>query len=171
MSGAALLGIVVAVIIAVPFAVKLWYADLTPDDEGAADRLYHGEARVSYRFSTRLPYSLAGTASGFLPVEIRVRSVRLGASRGFFRWVAASLGLYHRLDASRFEATREWIRRPPNSLVRRAGEGVVLRGTNQRGRYSEFALIPRDGDVATLVSALQRAGARHGHPGGPSPTV
>jgi hypothetical protein len=171
MSGPALLGIVVAAIILVPFALKLWYADLSSDDGRPRDRLYDGEARLGYRISRRLPYSLAGTTSGFLPVEIRGSTVRLGASTGILRWGAASLGLYHRLDASQFEAVREWIARPPNSLVRRSGEAVLLRGMNHRGRYVEFTLMPRDGDVPRLITALERAGARAHRPDGTAPTI
>jgi hypothetical protein len=159
--------IAVLAIVVTPFATSLWNADFS-NDEVTIAKSYEGEARVGHRSSTQVGFSPLMAGSGFRPLEIRGGFVRIGTSSGIDRLVEASLGLTHRLEASRFEVAREWIDRPFLSFVRPSGEGIVLRGTNHRGRHQEFTLLPRDGDIERLFNALERAGARAGTPGGSS---
>jgi hypothetical protein len=169
MSGPGLLGIFVAAILVSVALRNLWNADLSPDDE-LAESSYKASVRVTRRFSPRQPYGPLSTLnSGFLGMDIRGSRIRIGTSTNVARVLVALLGLSYRLDASRFQITRERIRSPPGSF-RRPADGVVLRGRNHHRRYAEFTLVPRDGDVNRLFDALERAGAREGGVGGTTVT-
>jgi hypothetical protein len=141
------------------FAYNLWNADLSTDDL-TSDASYEGDVRVAFKTSNTAEYTVVLSPTGFRRLEVRGAAIFIGTSGGFARVVGASLGMSHRLTASRSEAAREWIERPPLSFVRPSANGVVLRGSSSRGRFLEFTLLPRDGDVERLYLALRRAGAR-----------
>jgi hypothetical protein len=164
-SGSLLLVIGAVLIILGGLAANLFYAGRSSGNTGG-DPLYAADVRVAYRTSIERLYTALQTLdSGFLRMEIRGSTVSIGTTTGVLGFAAAALGLRRQLDASRFEAAREWIEQP-TSLVRRPSEGVVFRGRNGRGQYQDFTLVPRDGDVDRLLAALARAGAQVGEPRG-----
>ena len=154
---------VLCVLVTAP-ALNLWYADLSSDGE-AGELLYDGAVRVQHRRSRDGRFS--PLIAGFRPIKIRGSAVLIGTSTGIVRLIPTAMGLTYRLDAKRFEVARERIVPPPIpfSFVRSA-DGVVIRGSNHRGRSEAFTLVPRDGDVTRLYEALKHAGAHEGRRGG-----
>jgi hypothetical protein len=155
--GPLLLGIVVAVLVVGGLGLNLFRADLSSHVTGAAGPLYAGYARVGYRTSVDQPYSPLRPLTAVMRIEIHRNVVRIGTTRGALGFAAAAIGLRHQLAASRLVARRKRIedplgRRPPM-------QGVAISGTNRRGQYLDFTLVPSDGDVGRLLAALQECGA------------